>query len=109
MERGCPSPMENSLMLYDVATVTVRVVPRSTREGAERRADGVVLRVRSPAEGGRATEEARRLLAVALRVPRSAVTLRTGARSRTKVFEIEGLSGSELASRMGVLPPPARP
>jgi uncharacterized protein len=105
---GVPSPIRKKLMLYDVATVTVRVVPRSQRTAAERRDDGVMLRVRSPAEGGRATEEARRLLADALGVPQSAVTLRTGARSKTKVFEIEGLSGAELAARLGVLPSPAR-
>jgi uncharacterized protein len=105
---GVPSPIRKKLMLYDVATVTVRVVPRSPRAEAERRDDGVVLRVRSPAEGGRATEEARRLLAEALGVSPSAVTLRTGARSRTKMFEIEGLSGVELAARVGVLPSPAR-
>jgi uncharacterized protein len=107
--RGCPSPMENGLMLYDVATVTVRVVPRSPRPRVERRADGVVLRVRSPAEEGRATEEARRLLAKAMAVPRSAVSLRTGARSTTKVFDVGGLTESELAARVGVLPVSSTP
>ena len=71
-------------MLYDVATLTVRVVPRSSRPGAERRGSDVRVRVGSSAEEGRATEEARRLLAGALGVARSALTLRTGGRSRTK-------------------------
>jgi len=94
-------------MLYDVAALTVRVVPRSNRAGAERRGGQVVLRVRAPAEGGRATEEARRLLAEALGVPRAAVGLRTGARSRTKTFEVEGLSPKMIAARVAAIGPAA--
>jgi uncharacterized protein len=87
-------------MLYDVATLTVRVVPRSSRPGIERRGDEVVLRVGAPAEGGRATEEARRLVANAVGVSRSAVRLRTGARSRTKTFDVESLAPAEMAARV---------
>jgi len=91
-------------MLYDVATLTVRVVPRSSRAGIERRESQIVVRVAVPPEGGRATEEARRAVAQALRVPRSTVTLRSGARSRVKVFSVEGLSEAELEARMGQHP-----
>jgi uncharacterized protein len=72
-----------------VATFTVRVVPRSGRIAVEEGSDGsLTIRVRSAPEGGRATREAARALARWLNVPPSAVTLRTGARSRTKVFEV---------------------
>jgi superfamily I DNA/RNA helicase len=49
----------------------------------------------------RVFEEAmRRALAEALGVPASRVRLRTGARSRTKVFEVEGLGGAEAEMRL---------
>ncbi len=60
----------------------------------------VRIRVRAAPEGGRATEEARRALAEALAVPSSAVRLRSGATSRTKVFEVEGLTPEEARRRL---------
>jgi uncharacterized protein len=101
--RGGPSPIKRT-MLYDVATLSVRVAPRSARPGALRRGGEVLVRVASPPEGGRATEEARRLLAEALGVPRSAVALRAGARSRTKLFEIDGVEDSQLDDLVAALP-----
>ncbi|MBI2238280.1 MAG: DUF167 domain-containing protein [Actinobacteria bacterium] len=83
-----------------MATVTVRVVPRSSRRAVEVGPDGIVVRVQAPPEVGRATEEARRALAEALGVPPSSVSLRAGERSRTKVFEIEGLSLEEVRMRL---------
>jgi len=84
-----------------MATITVRGSPRSSRRALEVRADGAVLiRVRAAPEGGRATEEARGILAEALSVPPSALRLRTGVRSRAKTFEIEGLSDDDLEARL---------
>src|SRR5437660_1730151 len=77
--RHWTGPAPRALMLYDVASITVRVVPRSSRAIVERWPRGIVVRVRAPAEAGRATEEARRVLAAALGTPRSRVTLRTGS------------------------------
>jgi uncharacterized protein len=82
-----------------MATVTVRVAPRSGRTAVEIGPDDIVVRVRSAAEGGKATEEARRALAEAVGVPPSAVTLRSGSRSRTKVFEVRGHTADQLARR----------
>jgi uncharacterized protein len=74
-----------------VATYSVRVVPRSGRTAVEAGEDGALtIRVRAAPEGGHATEEARRALAAHLGVPRTSVRLRTGARSRVKVFEVRG-------------------
>jgi uncharacterized protein YggU (UPF0235/DUF167 family) len=88
-------------MLHGVmAAVTVRVVPRSGRTAVEVGPEGVVVRVRATPEHGRATEEARRALARALDVPAGAVRLRTGARARTKVFEVRGLEADELDRRL---------
>lgn len=74
-----------------MGAVTIRVLPKAGRTSVEVAERGIVVRVRSVPEGGRATEEARRALAGALGVPSSSVRLRTGARSRTKVFEVDGL------------------
>ena len=64
---------------------------------------GVVVRVRAAPEGGRATAEARRALAAALGVPASAVRLRSGARSRVKVFAVAGLAHGEPERRLHAL------
>ena len=79
-----------------MGTVTVRVTPRSGRTAVEATAGGIVVRVRAAPEGGRATEEARQALAEALGVPASGVSLRSGARSRTKVFEVNGLTSNDI-------------
>lgn len=84
----------------EMGSVTVRVVPRSGRSAVEAGPAGVLVRVRAAPEGGRATEEARRALAGALGVPPSSVRLRTGARSRTKVFEVDEMSSADLAMRL---------
>jgi uncharacterized protein YggU (UPF0235/DUF167 family) len=84
----------------EMATVTVRVVPRSGRTRVEAGAAGVVIRVRAAPEGGRATREAAEALATAVGVPARDVSLRTGARSRTKVFDVRGLDEAELEARL---------
>jgi uncharacterized protein YggU (UPF0235/DUF167 family) len=84
----------------EMASVTVRVIPRSRVSAVEAGTDGLRLRVRAPAEAGRANEEARRVLAEALGVPPSDVRLRAGGRSRTKVFEVDGMTAAELERRL---------
>jgi uncharacterized protein YggU (UPF0235/DUF167 family) len=79
--------------------VTARVRPRS-RPGLELHDGGLVVRVASAPEKGRATEEARRALAEALDVAASRLRLVRGATSRTKVFEVSGLSPVETRTRL---------
>ena len=74
------------------ASITVRVHPRSARTEVSRDERGVLIRVRAAPERGRATSEAGAALAGVLGVPTSSVTLRTGSRSRTKVFDVDGVS-----------------
>jgi hypothetical protein len=84
-----------------MALVTVRVVPRSAHTSVSMDEDGrIVVRVRSAPEGGRATAEAARALAEAVGVASSRIGLRTGARSRTKVFAIEDVSDADVAMRL---------
>jgi uncharacterized protein len=79
--------------------VGVQVRPRS-RPGIELTDAGLVIRVKSAPEKGRATEEARRILAGALDVPSSAITLRTGPTSRRKTFVVEGATAIEVRKIM---------
>jgi hypothetical protein len=88
------------MLHVDMGTVTVRVTPRSGRTTVEAGSDGLVIRVRAAPEGGRATEEARRALADALGVAPSSVRLVRGSRSRTKVFDVRGLTADDLQVRL---------
>ena len=63
--------------------------------------DALVVAVNAPAVDGRATEAARRALAAALGVPRSTVSLRSGATSRNKVFTVDGGSLKEREVKLG--------
>jgi uncharacterized protein YggU (UPF0235/DUF167 family) len=83
-----------------MASITVRVVPRSDRTKVELRPGGVIVRVRSAPERGRATQEAARALADAVGVAPSRVRLRAGARSRTKTFDVEDMTPEELERRI---------
>ena len=56
----------------------------------------LVVRVSAPAVAGRATEAALRAIAAAFGVRRRAVTLITGAASRTKIVEVTGADPADL-------------
>ena len=77
--------------------VTVRVRPGSPRPGVGGEYDGaLVVRVSAPAVDGRATEAALHAIAAAFGVRRRAVTLVTGASSRTKIVEVAGADPADL-------------
>jgi uncharacterized protein len=81
------------------AAIGVRVKPRS-RPGLAVRDDGLTVSVSAPPVDGRATDEARRALAAALRLPPSALTLRSGATNPRKVFVVRGLNAAEVERRL---------
>ena len=71
--------------------ITVRVRPGSAHPGVGGEHDGaLVVRVSARAVDGQATAAALAAVAKAFGVRRRAVTLVTGAASRTKVFEVTG-------------------
>jgi len=85
----------------DSALLRVRVQPRASNDevvGWE----GATLRVRIHAApvDGEANEALLALLARALRVPRSAITLVRGSHARDKVVRIEGCSLQTLEARI---------
>lgn len=83
-----------------MARIDVRLTPRGGRDRIDGW-DGDVLRVRvaAPPAEGRANEAMLRLIAKAIGVPPSRLTLVAGAQSRTKVIDIEGLTAEEIRSR----------
>ncbi|MBI5284715.1 MAG: DUF167 domain-containing protein [Chloroflexi bacterium] len=84
-----------------MARVSVRLTPRGGRDAIDGW-DGDILRVRvaAPPVDGRANEAMLRLLAKALGVPASKVTLASGAQSRIKLVDVDGLSAEELRERL---------
>ncbi|MGH1412746.1 MAG: DUF167 domain-containing protein [Pelagimonas sp.] len=77
------------------ATLAVRVTPKASRNRIER--DGDVLRVyvTTVPENGKANTAVKKLLAKALGVPKSHLSLVRGETSRDKQFEIYSSSGRE--------------
>ena len=73
--------------------IDVRVIPRSSKPGLAGTREGAVLvRVNAPPVEGAANEALIEVLADALRVPRRAVTIVSGQRSRLKRVRVEGVT-----------------
>jgi uncharacterized protein len=85
----------------DGVILAVRVIPRARRAGAAGMRDGALLvRLNAPPVDGAANAELIALLADALGVARSAVTIVTGQRGRSKRVRITGVSADHVASRL---------
>ena len=83
-------------------TLAIKAVPNAPRnEVAGWLGDALKVRVRAPALNGRANEELRDFLAGALNLPRHAVTITRGAKSRQKLINVDGLTLAEVISRLG--------
>jgi uncharacterized protein (TIGR00251 family) len=75
------------------ARIAVKVHPHARRTGAAGRIGGAFkIDVAAPAEGGRANQACIKYLAELFRVPDAAVRIRTGAASRLKTIEIDGIT-----------------
>lgn len=86
-----------------VADLRIRLTPRAKGRDrlAGRREDGVVLaRVSAPPVDGRANEALCRLLADALDVPPSRVSVIRGQTAREKVVRVDGLDDTQVAARL---------
>ena len=82
--------------------ITIRVRPGASHPGVGGEHDGaLVVRVSSPAVDGRATAAALAAVAAAFGVRRQAVTLVTGASSRTKVIDVRGADPAVLGRLLG--------
>ena len=84
--------------------LAVRVTSRSDADRVGPFAEGLLhVRVTRPPADGEANRAVLRLVAKALGVPVSKVTLVAGARSRRKRCAVEGISPAELAARLSRL------
>ena len=87
------------------ATIAVRVQPRARSDALAGLRNGVlVVRVMAPPLDGRANDAVCRLLAGALGVRRSAVTIVRGDRARDKLVAIEGIdqAAADAAVRLAI-------
>ena len=82
-----------------VVIVAVQVRPKS-RPGVDLTEAGLLIRVKASPEKGRATEEARRALALVLDVSPSEVALRSGRTSRRKSFAVEGANVTDVRTKL---------
>ena len=72
--------------------IDVRVIPRASRSGlAGVRGDALLVRLNAPPVDGAANAELIEVIAAALGVPRRAVSLVAGERSRQKRVEVTGV------------------
>jgi uncharacterized protein (TIGR00251 family) len=73
--------------------IDVRVVPRAARPGIAGTRDGALLvRLSAPPVEGAANEELIHVLAKATGVPKRAITIVSGERSRSKRVAIDGIT-----------------
>ena len=81
--------------------VTVRVIPRAGRSGVAGTRDGALLvRLNAPPVDGAANAELVEVMADVLAVPKRAVTIVSGERSRTKRVRVTGIDAAQAAGRL---------
>jgi uncharacterized protein len=81
--------------------LTVRVIPRAKRSGIDGMRGGAILvRLQAPPADGAANEELIDVIAGALGVPKRAVTIVSGAKSREKRLRVAGLDTATAEARL---------
>jgi uncharacterized protein (TIGR00251 family) len=81
--------------------ITVRVVPRSGRSGLAGTRNGAVLvRLNAAPVDGAANAELIELIADAVGVPKRAVSITSGAKSRSKTVQVIGVSEDHVRARL---------
>jgi uncharacterized protein (TIGR00251 family) len=85
-------------------TLEIKAVPNAPRNAVIGwLGDALKVKVHAPALEGRANEELCEFLADELELPRRAVTVLRGDKSRQKVLRLEGLDLAEAKRRLNVL------
>jgi uncharacterized protein len=85
----------------DGVMISVRVIPRAGKAGLSgTRGDAVLVRLQSPPVDGAANDELIDVLAKALGVPKRAVSIVAGERSRMKRIRVAGIDETTAAARL---------
>jgi hypothetical protein len=85
-----------------LARITVRVTPGAREDAvADWQDEALRVRVRAQAERGKANDAVCRLIAKALGLPMSSVSIAGGATARGKVLHIEDIEDEEARRRLG--------
>jgi len=86
-----------------MAILRVHIVPNAKVDGiAGEYGDAVKIKLCAPAVEGKANAALVRFLAGQLEVPRHAIVLRSGQRSRDKLIRINGLTQDEARRRLRI-------
>lgn len=90
-------------MAVPTTRLRLRVAPGASVSGVVgRHGDAWKLRVAAAPERGKANDAVLELLAAALAVPRTSVTLVSGASSRNKIVELTGIGPDETERRLAI-------
>ncbi len=85
-------------------TLKVKVKPKAKRSAILGvRGDALLVSVTAPPERGKANQAVVELLARALTVPRSAITIIAGETHPEKVLKIQGISASDVQAKLAFL------
>jgi uncharacterized protein YggU (UPF0235/DUF167 family) len=98
-----PRPAQHSAndSVPDSSVLTVTVTPRSRQSLVELLPDGSLrVRVTPPPADGAANLAVLRVLADALGLPRSALTITSGQRGRRKRIVVSGIAPADLVARL---------
>ena len=83
------------------ATVSVRVAPRSSKEGVAGFEGGVLrIRLNAPPVEGQANEALVRFLSKELGVPKSRIALVAGEKGRNKIVRVDGITREALLAAL---------
>jgi len=93
-------------MIGRMATLRVHVVPNANSNCVVGEHGGAIkIKLRAPAVQGKANAALVRFLAEEMKLPRRAIVLQSGQRSRDKSLRIDGLSEGEVRRRWCVVSP----
>jgi uncharacterized protein len=88
-------------MMGRMAILRVHVVPNAKRDSVVgEHAGAVKVKLRAPAVEGKANAALIRFLAEQMKLPRFAIVLKRGEKSRDKVIQIHGLSEEDIRNRL---------
>ena len=88
-------------MMNDRAILRLKIKPRSRKTRLERLADGsLCLKIRAVPQKGQANKEIIAFMSEMLKIPKQAITIRSGLTSPLKILSFSGLSEEDLMRRL---------